>query len=130
MKTRPLSGISTRGWLATLAAVIVPVGALGSFVACGDSQEIVTTPITNGIVLFATPTTQLANGSIVKLEVRTSVGSTAGTGTVKLTATHGTIGGQSSLDLPLNRRRARRLCLRRDERRRMLREADGHRHVE
>ena len=102
MKTRPLSGISARGWLATLAAVVVPVGALGSFVACGDSQEIVTTPVTNGIVLFATPTTQLANGSIVKLEVRTSVGSTAGTGTVKLTATHGMIGGQTSLDVPLD----------------------------
>jgi hypothetical protein len=102
MKTRSLSGISARGWLATIAAVVVPVGALGSFAACGDSQQIVTTPITNGIVLFATPTTQLANGSIVKLEVRTTVGSSAGTGTVKLTTTHGTLGGQSSLDVVLD----------------------------
>lgn len=102
MKTRSLSGISARGWLATMAAVVVPVGALGTFAACGDSQEIVQNIATNGIVLFATPTTQLANGSIVKLEVRTTIGSSPGTGTVKLTTTHGTLGGQNSLDVPLD----------------------------
>jgi hypothetical protein len=102
MKIRPRSGISARGWLATVAACALPLGALGAFAACGDSSQIIETPTTNGIVLFATPTTQLANGSVVKLEVRTSVGNSPGAGTIKLTATHGTIGGQSSLDVPLD----------------------------